>query len=290
MRRRKRLPDLPAPHGSLMAAVEGYLETCRVLGHSEGTLYSRRYPLYHFCAFAYERGVMKPGEVTSPMLARYQAKLYHSRKKDGSPVSFVTQASHLTALKMFFKWLSKQGLLRHNPAADMEMPKMGRRLPRATLTVTEVETLLSLPDLNTPVGLRDRAILEVFYSTAMRRGELARLLLSDSRLRARPGPYPRGQGQKGSLCAHRRAGASVDQKVSRGWAAASVPRPRGEGTVPVQGRETAVSGNPHPKPSALLRFCRLREKGLLSYLPPQRGHLDAGRRGGHPLHPADAGA
>ena len=76
-------------------------------------------------------------------------------------------------------WLHEQGWIQANPAADLELPKAETRLPGTYLTIDEVESLMSVVDLTTPAGLRDRAILEVFYSTGIRRGELAKLELSD---------------------------------------------------------------------------------------------------------------
>jgi integrase/recombinase XerD len=166
------------PKSNLQALLEPFLESLRIRGFSDLTVRSRKRLIGRFCAFASERGVENPTEVSGPMLERYQGFLFRSRTKEGKPLSFSTQSGHLSALKMFFKWLCKNRYIPHNPAFEITMPKRGHRLPRATLTVTEVETLLAQPDVNTPLGLRDRTILEVFYSTAIRRGELLRLCLS----------------------------------------------------------------------------------------------------------------
>ncbi|WP_235592153.1 tyrosine-type recombinase/integrase, partial [Leptospira noguchii] len=61
----------------------------------------------------------------------------------------------------------------------MRLSKEGRRLPRNVLSVEEVERILSAPDLGTPLGIRNRAILELFYSTGMRSGELSRLKIRE---------------------------------------------------------------------------------------------------------------
>lgn len=66
-----------------------------------------------------------------------------------------------------------------NPAAEVELPKVPKRLPKAVFTAREAELVLSIPDTSTVMGLRDRAILEVFYSTAIRRAELTRLRIQD---------------------------------------------------------------------------------------------------------------
>ncbi|MEK7214593.1 MAG: site-specific tyrosine recombinase XerC, partial [Chloroflexota bacterium] len=118
-------------------------------------------------------------EVTRAVLERYQGFLTRYRKKNGEPLSFRSQHVQLTALRLFFKWLAKERHVEYNPASEMELPRLGRRLPKAAMTIAETETVLALPDLSGPVGLRDRAILEVFYSTGIRRSELAHLTLPD---------------------------------------------------------------------------------------------------------------
>ena len=81
-------------------------------------------------------------------------------------------------LRAFFRWLTKHNHLAANPASELEMPREERRLPQ-TLSAAETEQVLAVPDLATPLGLRDRAILETPYSTGIRRMELGGLKLHD---------------------------------------------------------------------------------------------------------------
>ena len=78
-----------------------------------------------------------------------------------------------------FSWLRREHRIAVNPAADLLMPRPDRRLPEGTLSVAEMATLLSRPDVSSPLGLRDRAVLEVFYSCGIRRAELISLWLRD---------------------------------------------------------------------------------------------------------------
>ena len=73
----------------------------------------------------------------------------------------------------------------HNPASDLDMPRLEKRLPRAVLNEEEVERVMIQPDLRDPLGVRDRAILETFYSTGIRRMELVHLKLYNVDHRAR---------------------------------------------------------------------------------------------------------
>ena len=75
--------------------------------------------------------------------------------------------------------LAVGGLVDHHVCGRLDMPRMDRRLPRHILTVKEAEAVLAVPDLETSTGLRDRAMLEVLYSTGMRRMELMNLQVFD---------------------------------------------------------------------------------------------------------------
>jgi integrase/recombinase XerD len=79
----------------------------------------------------------------------------------------------------FFSWLTREGLALYNPASDLELPRREVRLPKIILNAAEVEAILNVPDLSTPMGIRDRAILETLYSTGIRRQELCNLRLGD---------------------------------------------------------------------------------------------------------------
>lgn len=87
-------------------------------------------------------------------------------------------ARKLAALRSFFRFLCREGRLERNPLRGVKTPKVGRRLPRF-LQAAEMAALLEKPEATTPLGSRDRAILETLYATGMRVGELVGLDLSD---------------------------------------------------------------------------------------------------------------
>jgi integrase/recombinase XerD len=113
------------------------------------------------------------------VLESYQRHLFHYRKKNGDPLSFRSQSQRLLAVRAFFKWAARQRHVLHNPASEIELPRAERRLPRPALTAAEAELVLAQPDISDPLGVRDRAILEVLYSTGIRRSELAGLAVTD---------------------------------------------------------------------------------------------------------------
>jgi integrase/recombinase XerD len=170
--------DPADPHG-LAVAVAHFLDALERTNVSPETIRLRRRQLDHLVAWLHERGIRRPAEVTLPMLERYHRALDHHRKRDGAPLSTTSKHMALSAVRVFFRWCARQHLVLHNPAADLPLPRLAQRLPRRILSAAEAEWVLNQPNLDNPMGLRDRAILEVFYSTGIRRAELAALRVED---------------------------------------------------------------------------------------------------------------
>lgn len=169
-------PGDPQGMGVMM---DKFLEWMRVTNYSERTVENRHLYLSYFIIWAEDRGLTRPAEITKPILERYQRFLYHYRKKDGQPLSFRSQHSRLVPVRAWFKWLTKNNHILYNPASELELPKLERRLPKHVLTIREAETVLATVNLRDPLGVRDRAILEVLYSTGIRRMEVINLRLYD---------------------------------------------------------------------------------------------------------------
>ena len=175
---RRALADRHDSQG-LAAFVMRYLEWLRVHNYAEPTVENRELYLGYFVAWCVERGLTQPREITKPILERYQRALYHLRKANGEPLTFRGQHARLVPIRGFFKWLARQNHLLYNPASELELPRLEHRLPKHVLTIGEAEQVLRQPDLNEPIGVRDRAILETLYSTGIRRRELMGLSLFD---------------------------------------------------------------------------------------------------------------
>ena len=84
---------------------------------------------------------------------------------NGQRLGWSTQRNRLSILKDFFRWLTRQNVILHNPASELELPRPEKRLPQEVLSLAEVEKLMAVPDVADPLGVRDRAMLELFYST-----------------------------------------------------------------------------------------------------------------------------
>jgi integrase/recombinase XerD len=158
---------------------DDYLAWLGAQNYSADTARAGEVCVGYFIEWCRERSIEDVTEVTRPVLERYQRSLYHYRKKDGAPLTFRTQNSRVRALKGWFRWLARQNYLLHNPASELILPRLENRLPKYVLSVEEMETILRQPDGATTEGLRDRAILETFYSTGMRRMEVANLKVHD---------------------------------------------------------------------------------------------------------------
>lgn len=160
--------------------VERFAEHQRVLGFSPRTVASYRSHLAFFLAWlSAETDVDEVTAITSEVLHGWQTWLYGFVDDDGRGLAIATQAARLSVVRSFFRFLVKTDVLLYDPAASIELPKRKGILPRSILTKKEVERLLAAPDATTALGLRDRAMIEVLYSTGIRNAELRSLTVYD---------------------------------------------------------------------------------------------------------------
>ena len=167
------------PETALEWFLREHLQALAIQNYSEHTVRNRLVHIGYFVAWAQEHGLREPIEVTRPVLERYQRHLFYYRKKNGEPLSFRSQHARLVPLRVWFRWLTRQNHILHNPASELELPRLGRTLPKNILSVEEIERVMMQPDIEEPIGLRDRAILELLYSTGLRRLETIQLKLYD---------------------------------------------------------------------------------------------------------------
>jgi integrase/recombinase XerD len=174
-------PDdgLTRREATLAALADEYFVRLQVLNRTPEAIKTMQCELRPFLVWAEERDLLYPAQITRTILESYQRALWAYRKKNGKPLGINSQRARLQWVMQFFAWLCKQRLLEANPASDLELPRPEKRLPIEALTIAEVEAVLSQPNIGDPLGIRDRAILELFYSTAIRRVEMARLGVSE---------------------------------------------------------------------------------------------------------------
>ena len=158
---------------ALDALRAAFVESLRVRRYAPATLATRAQSLAVFFSFLAERAVADVREVTREHIRGFAAWLAAKTYTDH------TRCAHLAALRAFFTHLERIDAILVNPCADLVLPRLARRLPRGVLTPAEARRVLDAPDVQTRTGLRDKAILEVFYSTGLRLAELARLTVFD---------------------------------------------------------------------------------------------------------------
>jgi integrase/recombinase XerD len=179
---KKRKQASQTPRTILETLMQEHLDALRVRGYSEHTVKNRLVHIGYFLDWAHEHGLREPIEITRPVLERYQRYLFYYRKKNGEPLTFRSQHARLVPLRVWFKWMTRQNHILHNPASEIDLPRVGRTLPKNILSVQEIELVMLQPNPADPLGLRDRAILELIYATGLRRLELIQLKLFDLQL------------------------------------------------------------------------------------------------------------
>ena len=160
--------------------VARFVEHMQVLGWSPRTVDGYRSQLAFFLAWLdAETDVAEFTAITPEVLHAYQTHLFGSSDANGRSLSIATQAARLSVVRSFFRYLVKSDVLLFDPSAAIEMPKRKGILPRSILSKQEMARLLAAPDATTPLGLRDRAMIEVLYSTGIRNAELRALQVYD---------------------------------------------------------------------------------------------------------------
>lgn len=164
---------------------------------SPGTIANLKYSLRGFLRWASERGVRQVTDITEEVVEGYRRYLFRKTNlRTGQPIQFETQGSYLSGIAGWISWLHQQQWILTNPASKVERPKNEKRLPAGFLTIEQVESVLNEPDITTPIGLRDKAILETLYSTGIRRAELIALSVYDLQVDRQQLTIRQGKGGK----------------------------------------------------------------------------------------------
>ncbi len=164
---------------NLRSCTSRFIEWTVEIGFSEYTASIRSQALKRFTEWCWHLGISRPSQLTPQLIEDYQLHLGRYKTARGQLLMPTTQATRLNPVKAFCKWLARQRLVARDPAATLTLPRLPRRLPSYVPTEAEVQRVLAVPDITTPEGVRDRAMLEVLYSCAIRRLELTALKIAD---------------------------------------------------------------------------------------------------------------
>jgi len=146
-------------------------------GLSEKTIESYSSDLSKYLEFLKQTGVNDITQADTPLILKHLIALRESGLGSKSC------ARHLITLRGFHKFLAQEKILEFDPAKLVDLPKSGLKLPDV-LSVSEVNLLLNIPDINTPLGKRNSAMLELLYAAGLRVSELVNLKFLDVNLEA----------------------------------------------------------------------------------------------------------
>ena len=156
-----------------LAEFIAYLHTTK--NTSANTEISYQRDLKKLIRYLQEQKIYDFTEVTSLDLKAYLSELKNEN------LASSTISRNIASIRALFQYLQQEGRIERDPSLELKPPKVEKRMPEI-LSVDEVDRLLRQPDLNTPKGIRDSAMLELLYATGMRVSELLHLNLEDINL------------------------------------------------------------------------------------------------------------
>ena len=182
----------------LEAHLEAFLEELRLHRYSKGYQEITKRVVALFFSHLRGKNVRDIRSVSEKHVLSFVRSLKKRKSRYGKPRSLWTLSAYVSTLRRFFAFLDKRSVILQNPAQDVRVPS-AKRLPRAVLTQSQVLRLLQAPSPTSTLGMRDRAILETFYGTAIRLTECLRLDVSDVDLQSRALWVRDGKGKKDRL-------------------------------------------------------------------------------------------
>ena len=144
-------------------------------GLSPNTLAAYERDLRRYVAFLDRRRIQRPDGIDASVVRSFVASLSastHGAKE--APYAAASVVRTFSAVRSFHRFLVREGVLAVDPTSDVRRPRLPRSLPKA-IPLAEVERILAAPDATTPLGMRDRAILELLYGAGLRVSELTAL-------------------------------------------------------------------------------------------------------------------
>jgi site-specific recombinase XerD len=166
-------PDRYEP--ALLTAMDAFLQSLTARRYSPTSVHKRYSCILRFIHFLFETGIRRYQDVGPAHLNRYHRQLVDQNYSTHSVYAY------MASVRLFYRHLEEQSLLFENPTLHITIPKPRQQLG-LVLTQTQINTLLHQPDLARPTGLRDRAIIELLYSTGIRLSECTQLTIFDADL------------------------------------------------------------------------------------------------------------
>jgi len=160
-------------------AINLFLNDLTRQNFSPETVRTRKDALTPFARFCTRTNIFSLAEILPTHLESYVASVHAMQKENGAALSVTRKRVLLISLKLFYRFLGKENLILTDPLAKLAIPNLKNKLPAAFLSERQAQEILAAVDLMSEMGVRDRAILEVLYSTGIRRKELVQLKIGD---------------------------------------------------------------------------------------------------------------
>ena len=164
------------------ALIEKFYEDRKMKGYSGETEGKHRWGLKYLLDFLRMQDEENLSQITTETLNKFQMHIYASPGRSGKALHLEAQSNVLSSTRALFQWLTQRNYLLADPASGLEMPKRRRTLPRGVMSVREIKKILAVPNVDMPLELRDRAMMEVLYCTGIRNKEIRNLKVYDVNL------------------------------------------------------------------------------------------------------------
>ena len=165
--------------GRVRALAGEFIRDRRTEGYADRTEEYIQWGVGYFAEFLKTRDEDKLESITADTMHKYQMHLYNQLGRRGEPLGLASQARALMSVRVLFRWLVRRGYMLADPSSGISLPRRKKPLPRGIMSRREIDRVLNAPNVDTPLGLRDRAILELMYSSGLRNNEVRSLAIID---------------------------------------------------------------------------------------------------------------
>ncbi len=164
---------------NLTKTAKKFERSLKVLNRSERTISEIMRKLKVFLEYLASLGIAHADGITKDTVMAWQVEVYQTLNANGYPHSISYQNSMLCVVKQYMEFLRQNSYIMNNPAKDIRYARQPKSLPRSILSKSEARKMMQVPDTKSVIGYRDRTILEVLYSSGIRKTELRDLTLND---------------------------------------------------------------------------------------------------------------
>ena len=165
--------------GRIRALAGEFIRDRRTEGYADRTEEYIAWSVDYFVEFLKIRDEDRLESITADTMHKYQMHLYNQLGRRGEPLGLASQAKALMGVRVLFRWLVRRGYMLADPSSGICLPRQKKPLPKGIMTRREIGRVLTAPDVDTPLGLRDRAMMELMYSSGLRNKEVRSLAISD---------------------------------------------------------------------------------------------------------------